>query len=62
MDMYEHAYKADFGGDPAKYVDSFVQMVRWVDARAALSRGDQGLIAGARALPVPRVHVVEATR
>jgi superoxide dismutase, Fe-Mn family len=30
MDMYEHAYKADFGGDPAKYVDSFVQMVRWV--------------------------------
>src|SRR4029453_45062 len=30
MDMYEHAYKADFAGDPAKYVDSFVQMVRWV--------------------------------
>jgi superoxide dismutase len=30
MDMYEHAYKADYGGDPAKYVDSFVQMVRWV--------------------------------
>ncbi len=30
MDMYEHAYKADYSGDPAKYVDSFVQMVRWV--------------------------------
>ena len=30
MDMYEHAYKADYNGDPAKYVDSFVQMVRWV--------------------------------
>jgi len=28
--MYEHAYKADFAGDPGKYVDSFVQMVRWV--------------------------------
>jgi Fe-Mn family superoxide dismutase len=30
MDMYEHAYKADYYGDPAKYVDTFVQMVRWV--------------------------------
>lgn len=30
MDMYEHAYKVDFNGDPVKYVDSFVQMVRWV--------------------------------
>jgi len=30
LDMYEHAYKADYDGDPAKYVDSFVQMVRWV--------------------------------
>ena len=30
MDMYEHAYKADYGGDPAKYVESFAQMVRWV--------------------------------
>jgi Fe-Mn family superoxide dismutase len=30
MDMYEHAYKADYGGDPARYVDSFAQMVRWV--------------------------------
>ena len=30
LDMYEHAYKADYGSDPAKYVDSFAQMVRWV--------------------------------
>ena len=30
LDMYEHAYKADYAGEPAKYVDSFVQMVRWV--------------------------------
>jgi Fe-Mn family superoxide dismutase len=30
MDMYEHAYKRDFDGNPAKYVDSFVQMLRWV--------------------------------
>lgn len=30
IDMYEHAYKADFGDDSAKYVDSFVQMMRWV--------------------------------
>jgi superoxide dismutase, Fe-Mn family len=30
LDMYEHAYKADYGSDAPKYVDSFVQMVRWV--------------------------------
>ena len=30
MDMYEHAYKADYAKDPGKYVDSFVQMTRWV--------------------------------
>lgn len=30
LDMYEHAYKADYGSDPARYVDSFAQMVRWV--------------------------------
>lgn len=30
LDMYEHAYKADFGGDPGKYVDGFAQMIRWV--------------------------------
>lgn len=30
LDMYEHAYKPDFGDDSGKYVDSFVQMMRWV--------------------------------
>ena len=30
LDMYEHAWKPDYGGDSAKYVDSFVQMARWV--------------------------------
>ena len=30
LDMYEHAYKPDFAGDSGKYVDSFVQMMRWV--------------------------------
>lgn len=30
LDMYEHAYKPDYGGDSAKYVDNFVQMIRWV--------------------------------
>ena len=30
MDMYEHAYKPDYGTDSAKYVDSFVQMIRWI--------------------------------
>lgn len=30
LDVYEHAYKADYGADIGKYVDSFVQMTRWV--------------------------------
>ena len=29
LDMDAQAYKDDYAGDPAKYVDSFVQMVRW---------------------------------
>ena len=32
LDMYEHAYQADYGSDSAKYVDSFVQMIRWITA------------------------------
>lgn len=32
MDMYEHAYQPDYGADPGKYVDTFVQMVRWITA------------------------------
>jgi superoxide dismutase, Fe-Mn family len=30
LDMYEHAYKPVFGDDAGKYVDTFVQMMRWV--------------------------------
>ena len=30
LDMYEHAYKPDYGSDVGKYVDSFVAMTRWV--------------------------------
>ena len=32
MDMYEHAYQTDYGTDAGKYVDSFVQMMRWITA------------------------------
>lgn len=32
MDMYEHAYQPDYGTDAGKYVDSFVQMIRWITA------------------------------
>ena len=30
LDMYEHAWKPDYGNDSGKYVDSFMQMTRWV--------------------------------
>ena len=29
MDMYEHAYAMDYGAAAAKYVDSFMQGIRW---------------------------------
>lgn len=32
LDMYEHAYQPDFASDAAKYVDTFVQMIRWITA------------------------------
>jgi Fe-Mn family superoxide dismutase len=32
LDMYEHAYRPGFGTDADKYVDSFVQMIRWITA------------------------------
>ena len=32
LDMYEHAYQPDYGSDAAKYVDTFVQMMRWITA------------------------------
>ena len=32
MDMYEHAYAADFGTDTAKYIEAFVQAIKWTNA------------------------------
>jgi len=32
MDMYEHAYGADYGADTAKYIEAFLQAIRWTNA------------------------------
>jgi Fe-Mn family superoxide dismutase len=32
MDMYEHAYHMDYGAAAAKYVDAFMQVIRWDNA------------------------------
>jgi Fe-Mn family superoxide dismutase len=29
LDMYEHAYQMDYGADAAKYVDTFMRLIRW---------------------------------
>jgi Fe-Mn family superoxide dismutase len=29
LDMYEHAYALDYGAAAAKYVDAFMQGIRW---------------------------------
>ena len=29
LDMYEHAYQMDYGADAGKYVDNFMQTIRW---------------------------------
>jgi Fe-Mn family superoxide dismutase len=29
LDMYEHAYQMDYGADAGKYVDNFMQSIRW---------------------------------
>lgn len=31
MDMYEHAYAADYGTDVAKYIDAYVQAIKWTN-------------------------------
>lgn len=31
MDMYEHAYAADYGTDVAKYIEAFVQAIKWTN-------------------------------
>jgi len=32
LDMYEHAYHKDYGADAAKYVDAFMQTIKWTNA------------------------------
>lgn len=32
LDMYEHAYAADYGTDTARYIDAFVQAIKWTNA------------------------------
>ena len=32
LDMYEHAYAIDYGADAAKYVDVFMQAIKWTNA------------------------------
>ncbi|KAF0100568.1 MAG: superoxide dismutase Fe-Mn family [Rhodospirillaceae bacterium] len=32
MDLYEHAYAADYGTDLAKYIEAFMQAIKWTNA------------------------------
>jgi len=32
LDMYEHAYHMDYGAAAARYVDAFMEAIRWDDA------------------------------
>lgn len=32
IDMYEHAYSADYGSDIANYIEAFVQAIKWTNA------------------------------
>ena len=32
MDMYEHAYAADYGADTSKYIEAFMQAIKWTNA------------------------------
>jgi Fe-Mn family superoxide dismutase len=32
LDMYEHAYHMDYGADAGRYVDAFLQIVKWTNA------------------------------
>ena len=32
LDMYEHAYHMDYGAAAARYVDVFMEAIRWDDA------------------------------
>ena len=32
LDMYEHAYHMDYGAAAAKYVDAYMEAIRWDNA------------------------------
>ena len=32
LDMYEHAYAIYYGADAAKYVEAFMQAIKWTNA------------------------------
>ena len=32
LDMYEHAYAIDYGADAPKYIDAFMQTIKWTNA------------------------------
>ena len=32
MDMHEHAYAADYEKDVARYIEAFVQAIKWTNA------------------------------
>jgi len=38
LDMYEHAYHMDYGAAAAKYVDAFMEAIRWDNAATAYDR------------------------
>jgi Fe-Mn family superoxide dismutase len=38
MDMYEHSYHMDYGAAAAKYIDAFMQNVRWEEVAERLGR------------------------
>jgi Fe-Mn family superoxide dismutase len=38
MDMYEHSYHMDYGAAAAKYIDAFMQNVRWDEVAERLGR------------------------
>ena len=45
LDMYEHSYAMDLGAAHAKYIDAFVQNIKWDEVARRLERGDKALAA-----------------
>ncbi|MDQ3014110.1 MAG: superoxide dismutase [Acidobacteriota bacterium] len=45
LDMYEHAYHMDYGSAAAKYVDAFMQNVRWEEVNHRYARAQKALAA-----------------